>query len=221
VYIKAYVAIWPLDHKESSLSRICVCERERQREAQCMCAYIHVTLENQKWHFLGPRFLEIQKIYIYIYIYGNRNTGFVSFVAMKAFWGTASMASLILKFGTRCCGVVNCPLELSRKNLLFPLYRRRRTLHIRCVRNFSEYPAKVCWENDLTWGKKCVSNLCGVLFFCHWHVLVNYNKHINWQFHMQQRMEDAAKTSNYVTLYYKGEDYLNNDCRVRLSFCVL
>ena len=38
------------------------------------------------------------------------------FVTMKAFFGPASTASLILKFcSKRCCGVVSCPLELRRK----------------------------------------------------------------------------------------------------------
>jgi len=92
------------------------------------------------------------------------NTGVVSFVTMKAFRGTAITSSFVLKFGTRCCSVVSCPLELRRKNLLFPLCRMLRKLQSQCVRTFSEYPGRVCSENDFDLRQKvCVSDLRGLL----------------------------------------------------------
>jgi hypothetical protein len=68
-----------------------------------------VNVENKKLDFLGPSFLEIQKEATYTY--GIAKIVFSPFVAMKTFWGTASTASIYFNFGTRCCGMVSCPLE--------------------------------------------------------------------------------------------------------------
>jgi hypothetical protein len=131
----------------------------------CVCVYWHATLENEKWDFLGPRFLEMQNdthTYIYIYIY----------MCVCVCVDSQHWCYLFLKFGTKCCGVVSCPLELRRKNLLFPLYRRLRTLQSRCVQTFSEYPERVCWENGFDlWQKVCLWCMWCSIFFYHWHML--------------------------------------------------
>ena len=56
-----------------SCVRACVRVRDTVCVRACVCApvCIHYILENQKWDFLGPRFLEMQKeaSYIHIHIY--------------------------------------------------------------------------------------------------------------------------------------------------------
>jgi len=45
----------------------------------------------------------------------NRNNGIVSFCCDEDIFWACKYGFLIIKFGTRCCGVVSCPLELRRK----------------------------------------------------------------------------------------------------------
>ena len=45
------------------------------------------------------------------YACGIAKMVFSPFFAMKTFCGTVSTASIYFNFGTRCCGIVSCPLE--------------------------------------------------------------------------------------------------------------